>query len=94
MGEEYIYTQQPRVRIYPFIGLKLKYERGIINTNHKNLLEKKKNLKDLKPFWATVDTQTYNSRLQSAPVATVHHRFDITCTRNDNAWTSYVSKNQ
>lgn len=94
MGEQYIYTQQPLVRIYPFIGLKLKYERGIINTNDENWLEKKKNLKDLKPFWATVDTQTYNSPLPSAPVATIHHRFNMTCTRNDNAWTSYVSNDQ
>jgi hypothetical protein len=80
VSEEYIYTQQPRVRIHPLIGPKLKRKWCVIDTNDENLLEKKKNLKDLKPFWTTIGTQTYNYRLSNAPVSTIHHRFNMTCT--------------
>jgi hypothetical protein len=79
MGEEYIYTQQPRVRIYPLIGSKLKRERRYIDPIDGDLFEKKKVLKDVRPFWTTIGTRTHNSRLPNAPVSTIHHRFNMTC---------------
>ncbi|CAF3724560.1 unnamed protein product [Rotaria sordida] len=77
IGEEYIYTQQPRIRIHPLIGPRLKRERHHIDINNKILLEKKNNFQNIKPFWTTIGTRTYNSRLPNAPISTIHHRFDM-----------------
>jgi hypothetical protein len=79
IGEDYIYTRQPRVRMYPLIGSRLKRERHHIDTDDKNLFEKKTNFENIKPFWTTIGTRTYNSRLPNAPVLTIHHRFNMTC---------------
>jgi len=79
MGEEYIYTRQPHVRIYPLIGSRLKRERRYIDANDTSLSEKKKIVEDMRPFWTTIGTRTYNSRLPNAPVSTIHQRFNMTC---------------
>ncbi|CAF0956662.1 unnamed protein product [Rotaria sp. Silwood1] len=84
MGEEYIYTQQPRIRIHPLIGPKLKRERYHHDINDQILSEekKKKDFQNIKPFWTTIGTRTYDSRLPNAPISTIHHRFDMTYTEN------------
>ena len=79
MGEEFIYTQQPRIRIHQLIGPKLKRQRNNIDTNDKILFEKKKKFQDIKPFWTTIGMRTYDSRLPNAPISTIHHRFNMTC---------------
>ncbi|CAF3845454.1 unnamed protein product [Adineta steineri] len=78
IGEEYIYMRQPRVRINPLIGPKLKRERHPIENNDENLIEKKKIPQNMKSFWSTIGTRTYDSRLPNAPVSTIHHRFNTT----------------
>ena len=75
IGEKYIYARQPYVRIHPLIGSKLKR-----NINESDLHDKKTNFKDMKPFWTTIGTRTYNSRLPNAPIPTIHHRFNMTRT--------------
>ncbi|CAF4575945.1 unnamed protein product [Rotaria socialis] len=77
MGEEYIYTRQPRIVIRPLIGPKLKREQHIDN-NDMILSQKRKTIPDIKPFWTTIGTRTHDSRLPNAPVSTIHHRFNMT----------------
>ncbi|CAF3774540.1 unnamed protein product [Rotaria magnacalcarata] len=77
MGEEYIYTRQPRIVIHPLIGPKLKREQHTDN-NDMILSQKRKTIPDIKPFWTTIGTRTHDSRLPNAPVSTIHHRFNMT----------------
>ncbi|UJR24950.1 hypothetical protein I4U23_006314 [Adineta vaga] len=72
IGEEYIYRRQPHVRLHPLIGSTLKRERHEADTS-----EKKRNLSDMKSFWSTIGTRTYDSRLPTAPVSTIHHRLNL-----------------
>ena len=75
LGESFLYTQQPRVRIRPLIGPKVKREQH--SAPEKEILTNEKFMKTIRPFWTTIGTRTFNSRLPNAPISTIHHRFGM-----------------